>query len=826
MILTTGLGTTTGNNQDELENKDPFVLTPTRKHNSEQYAASTTPATPNSKSTPLHKRFLEEVTMSPGTSSTPPRTPTRSPKCSQTPKSTLEVGQNGFYFSMEIPEKKIAPRSAATPEARASGRMTPSPDKQKRSEVKTGGRVRDILRKNLFGTPTKHTMKMGQEGQESRIGDRKLKSPSKAGKIQPCTSQGKEGENAQEDATKEAVTGRATAPTVAQDASVLSQPLTNRASLIASRESQDSATPQQQPQTPKLLPAILAPHNDAAPALELQKRSAASTPSNIGHLMANHSNKSSKVQTLPGACGLESMPTPLRKMSERLGLKSPNVVRKDRVDDRVQTTAPVTPKEQLLRSPISALDLRDATTSAVIDQSSVRAAAGDEEATATSDTSQRGQLMRIRSEQRLRQLLPSPITTVFPVVSSRPSPATTPYSSSPSTPSRPGLPRAKSFGTPSRLRSSMQEDMFKMQESLKRSLGPDAFQSSGSRPTTPLSPAVAPVESSLVTTNQSRGSPKKSARPISMVGPPKADAMKGTDTVPRRRNNVAERKPRPKSMIVGSAKVLETIASQVDSPRERANLRSAAAIPAPRQSGPTVSRPGTVASALRAKPTITKPPAPKPQHPVRTNKPAPPRPTAQPKRGTAPTQRTGIASAAISRPSSQNATDRPHSVHQPPSRSNTIRTKATSKPLLSHSRSRAPRTPSPELRDAKKDSGTATSYTPPGNPTRLPSPVKEASRTRLAVAGGGVTMPNKEVKPTRALNLTRDVRTQTEANAVRTPLPRRLDLGPGARAPVVVSQQDGDRNALQTPSKEVQSALDRAIDRKIREDRARVRGWL
>ncbi|KAJ8116556.1 hypothetical protein OPT61_g2042 [Boeremia exigua] len=800
MILFPDLDVTTGTNKNEIENKDPLIVTPPRKHSSDQHTASTTPATPRSKSTPLHKRFLEQVTMSPGTSSKPPRTPTKSPsrgaRGAQTPKQTLEVGKNGFYFSMEIPEKKITPRRAATPETKVSGRLTPSPEKQKRSEVKAGGRVRDILRKNLFGTPTKQPV--GSEKEERGV--RKVPSTDENNKARPSRSAGArpwasgvgESERAQDDARKEAAADHTTAPFATRTSS---QSQADSTSPMAMAKTQQAALPSDPAKTPDVRPSAPTPITKAAHLLDLQKEPVTSTPSNMGHLIANHSSKSSKVQVLPTNDGSESMPTPLRKMSEKLGLRSPHVLRKDQNAQDRESIVAVTEPEEMLRSPISALDLRAAAT--VVDGRTSHTAAGKEESAYTSTTAQRG--YTTRDENRLRQLLPSPITTIFPVVSTRPSTATSSLSS-PSTPSRPGLQnRAKSFGTPSRLRSSMQEDMFKVQESLKRSLGQDVFQAPVTRPTTPSSPLVTPADSSPCKSIRPRLSPSKSARPVSMAESPKSTQRNITQAVPRRLLDTAARKPRPKSMIVGSAKILETVASQIDSPRERAKLRSAAATPAVRQTRPAASRPGTPGlTSQGVKPAVTRPPVLKPQTTARTAVSAAPRTTA-PNRAARPTstvpssplkQRTASAEVIASQISDWNKADRAPIAPQAPVRRKT--TKAPSAPISHRSRSRAAKTPEPK--DSKADSGTAQSYTPPGNPTRLPSPVKSPSKPRL-VTTTALTAPPAEAKP------------------AQTPLSRRL----GAEM---------DDNSVRTPSKHIQSSLDAAIDRKIREDaERRAAGW-
>lgn len=128
-----------------------------------KFSVPTTPPQPN-KSTPLYRRFLKEVTMSPAT---PPRSPspTKSrsspPKRSDSPtkgresptKLKLEVGQNGFHFTCEIPESKIVPKKAnkgvSTPTSR-----TPSPTKMGSAKVDVPSRAATPVKRT---SPAKQT---------------------------------------------------------------------------------------------------------------------------------------------------------------------------------------------------------------------------------------------------------------------------------------------------------------------------------------------------------------------------------------------------------------------------------------------------------------------------------------------------------------------------------------------------------------------------------------------------------------------------------------------------------------------------------------------
>ncbi|KAJ4405832.1 hypothetical protein N0V91_004941 [Didymella pomorum] len=572
---------------EEVENKDPFVTTPPREAKSQ----SSKPATPSNKAnTPLHKRFLQEVNMGPDTASTPPRTPSRSPTRNKiASKQTLEVGQNGFYFSMEIPERKIVasrPASrAATPEVKTGrvtpspekisgrltpgrvtpGRLSPSPKKDTKSEMKGtpsgGGKVRDILRKNLFGTPTKKVT-------NSRWGDvDKKMSPSKDGRYRSQTSD---------------------------------------------------------------------------------------------------------------------------------------------------------------------------------------------------------------------------------------------------------------------------EDMFKVQESLKRSLGQEAFEKAASRPTTPISPAAAASKRATAVPDHSTNPSKLAARPLSMISALEPNAH----SVPRKPLTTATRKPRPKSMIVGSAKVLETLASQIDSPRERAKLRSIGAIVPTQQSKFAVSRPSDAPWTSRGSTQATTTRKPVGAQPtVRTTRSAAPSSNSQPKRAALPTptaaprsskQRVVSAEVIADRVAAWNKEDsRPPALKPAPKlpvRSKSVKTlsKRTVKPAPA-ARPASGRVCTPEPKDTNNDSGTAESFTPPGLPTQLPmSPSK-----KLLVAPTTPAPTSKDARKQRLQNAHRRPQPPSVAAQLRTPHPVATPATTmvNKRHTWVEGFDEEDHNRYRTPSKEVQSRLDEAIDRKIQEDRMRA-GWI
>ena len=823
--------TTLGQTHTEDENKDLFLVTPPRKGT--QQAQSETPFTPKSKgkSTPLHKRFLEEVTMSPGTPSTPPRTPSRSPRREQTPaKQTLEVGKNGFYFSMEIPKKKITPRKMGrmTPDVKAEGRRTPSPEKERRGELRGAGRVKDILRKNLFGTPARKTTKLAPDGKEQRWmeedGEVKTEVPKDEGDqadlgCGPGTSDSSGRESAQGGGLQEAATKHTVKPSIDLESPSTARPSAPLETGMPPLTMQKSNMTPTHQQTPILLPPVPAlittTLTPSAPALQ-KSGAAASTPSNIGHLMAGLSNKGSKIQSHPPMGGPESMPTPLRKMSERLGLRSPHVVRRGTTKEIGPGIGEVTNKKDGLRERISVLDLHG---TAIADNISATNAVVHVEdaptALALAPALPEGGRSS-RREDLHSQLLGSPLIIPSTTINhSRPSTATTSKYASPLTPSRPGPPsRSQSSGTPTHLRSSMQEDMHRMQESLKRSLGADAFEKRASRPSTPISPTVIATSIVVPRTDDSNGR-KKTARPISMIGPARSKEESSTQAVSRRPLNTAARKPRPKSMIVGSAKVLETVASQTDSPRERAKLRSAATTastthPGPLGSRPT-SRPGTAASTLRgAASAIAAKPTVKSQPVVRTTKSAALRAAAHAKGATSSTpttttepgkQRVASAEAIAHRIGEWKKEEHADIVPKIPVRTKSI--KAPSKTPSKAVSGRKVKTPEPK--DIKKDSGTEESFTPPGNPTRLPSPTKSPSKTRFVPA-------TPAPKPAPRMGPPPSNAAKPHLQPAKTPVNRKISWA--------------DPNASRTPSKEIQSSLDEAIDRKIAEDRRRWEGVL
>ncbi|KAH9878142.1 hypothetical protein J1614_003359 [Plenodomus biglobosus] len=172
------------------ENTDPHCTPPSSPT---KQARPTTP-----KSTPLHRRFLQEVSMSPAspaTPATPPRTPSRTPRDSPTKDresptkaratptknhgspARLEIGQNGFYFSCEIPISKVVPKKQASPQ---KGSRAGTPTRRTPSPLKNETPVKRNRAKTLFGTPTGKTIDSAKDQQAGNLATRSIEDGSPA----------------------------------------------------------------------------------------------------------------------------------------------------------------------------------------------------------------------------------------------------------------------------------------------------------------------------------------------------------------------------------------------------------------------------------------------------------------------------------------------------------------------------------------------------------------------------------------------------------------------------------------------------------------------
>jgi hypothetical protein len=185
---------------------DPFITVPSQSnekndpvddcvyilrtplHSPTKPSVPTTPQ-PNNKSTPLRRRFLKEVSMSPAT---PPQSPSptksrASPtkgrgsptKGSGSPKKhigTLEIGQNVFYYQCELPESKITPKKADT-DVNTPWRRTPSPTKMGSVKADAASRATSLVKK----TPEKRTSPAKPTPSKAPQGSplKKMETPSK-----------------------------------------------------------------------------------------------------------------------------------------------------------------------------------------------------------------------------------------------------------------------------------------------------------------------------------------------------------------------------------------------------------------------------------------------------------------------------------------------------------------------------------------------------------------------------------------------------------------------------------------------------------------------
>jgi hypothetical protein len=121
------------------------------------------PATPTN-STPLHRRFLRSISMSPAIPSPSTPTPNSPAKTRPTPahrKSEspikLEVGPGVFYFSIALPASKITPKKGGTPGSKAT---TPGRDAGTQGTPTKTPTVKELAARyhgtaGDFGTPTR-----------------------------------------------------------------------------------------------------------------------------------------------------------------------------------------------------------------------------------------------------------------------------------------------------------------------------------------------------------------------------------------------------------------------------------------------------------------------------------------------------------------------------------------------------------------------------------------------------------------------------------------------------------------------------------------------
>tara|TARA_R110002003_G_scaffold1815_8_gene23565 strand:- start:14003 stop:16828 length:2826 start_codon:yes stop_codon:yes gene_type:complete len=150
-------------NVDSHENIDPAATPPS----SPRKLSTPRSTRKEDKVTPLHRRFLKEVDMSPAT---PPSSPSRerpgsptkgreSPDkgCESPTKQKLEVGQNGFYFSCELPLSKVTPKKTGTSGGGRERVRTPSPTKKIASSVKE-----DTISKEAPRSPNKKLVTPGK----------------------------------------------------------------------------------------------------------------------------------------------------------------------------------------------------------------------------------------------------------------------------------------------------------------------------------------------------------------------------------------------------------------------------------------------------------------------------------------------------------------------------------------------------------------------------------------------------------------------------------------------------------------------------------------
>ncbi|KAL5121514.1 hypothetical protein ACEQ8H_000586 [Pleosporales sp. CAS-2024a] len=280
---------------------------------------SPAPRAPNPSSTTLYRRFLNEVTMSPAT--TPPRSPSpvqgraspqrgrnKSPGKSSgkecLSKGRLQVGQNAFHFVVELPESKIVPKKTDnhTPSTRSGAAKHISYERP--SVAVTKEKPRKAMSKDIAATNSSAT---------------RNEVPSKSA---PALSHPTNPKATTPGSIKHAVISAGASPTKS----------IKMATRFAQRSSTDDPISQNKRQVKKergathpdspVTTIAIAPPPSLNASRNTPTRSKLGGSFNIGELMAGLRDFNAKPRTTlierAGEIDISEPPTPLRKAAEKL----------------------------------------------------------------------------------------------------------------------------------------------------------------------------------------------------------------------------------------------------------------------------------------------------------------------------------------------------------------------------------------------------------------------------------------------------------------------------------------------------------------------------
>jgi hypothetical protein len=772
------------------------------------------PATPPRTPSPYKER------VSPSKRTSPPTKSRDSPT-----KQKLDVGQNGFYFSCELPMSKVTPKKVD------AGAMTPTRTRITPSPTKTGSARKETT--SCGSSPTKQSPSRRKSPERPtiskalRISPIKERTPKKAAKeasVVPASSATKNG------LPKKSVTASSLSRTPAQAATITKPPKqankVEEARLKASGWAcglmQGAVTPSSAsataPEGAKVVTngatthdgkiALAAPLPTKSPRPLLNPTGQTPTKAvrgasfDIGDLMAGLKSQGSRPRAATAEGVSDSIaaqsPTPLQKAAERLKISDVERIW------NVHLAGPA--KNVQLACPLSP----------VVDASPVS---------------------RIPIPFKIKEQTLQYRPILFPSsdVKSIPSPEKTASSwkkhvqfqdSDPSSP-KPSYPKTpQRTGTDPELLSSMHQEMYMLQSSLSNSLGVN-FRFSGRENTSEI-----PVMANSLLESKEQATPKSghlhmgseqlnSTTPsmstvrASMLMNPKQDVLQRKVKLPERSN--AGRTPamtradmmglgkeknefkKPKKMIAPTApnRSFGTAMGPPPTLHNKSPMKRALSTPALRTPKPLTKPAATPikASATPFKPKISGPPSARkftvvstpgkpnsiPGKPMSTPKARPS--TLRPNASTTKTPRFASATDIADRIAAWNSQDRVRTTTKPPSSTQTT----PSKPPVKSAK------PAKEKEEEKE------SYTPPGSPTK---PITSMVPKRTAPKAP--TTPNFGSPATPK---------------VINPALARLK---GVGAPRTPARKDvRDPGATRTPSKEIEGSLGSAIDRKILEDRRR-----